>query len=98
MNRTDALFKLEHCATAVKGMGVTALYLFGSMARDEAGPSSDLDLFIDYDPAKRFSLLDLVGIKQFLEEELSMEVDIATRNSLHPLLRAEIEHSAVRIF
>ncbi len=60
--------------------------------------SSDLDVFIDYDPGSRFSLLDLIGIKQLLEEELAVEVDVTTRNSLHPMLRTDIEQSAVRIF
>ncbi|RWO14865.1 MAG: DNA polymerase III subunit beta, partial [Mesorhizobium sp.] len=73
-------------------------YLFGSAARDDAQPDSDLDLFIDYDPARRFSLIDLVGIKQFLEEKMSTEIDITTRDSLHPMLKAEIERSAVRVF
>ncbi len=98
MNRTDAIEKLQQHADAVKGMGATALYLFGSTARNEAGRSSDLDLYIDYEPAKRFSLLDLVGIKQFLEEMLSVKVDLTTRSSLHPMLRADIEQSAVRVF
>ncbi|MBB3607545.1 nucleotidyltransferase domain-containing protein [Rhizobium sp. BK602] len=98
MNRTDAIQKLQQHADAIKDMGATALYLFGSTVRDEARASSDLDLFIDYDPAKRFSLLDLVGIKQLLEEELSVDVDVTTRNSLHPMLRTDIEQSAIRIF
>ncbi|KGD85835.1 MULTISPECIES: nucleotidyltransferase [Rhizobium/Agrobacterium group] len=98
MNRADAIKKLQQHADTVKGMGATALYLFGSTARNEARALSDIDLFIDYDPAKRFSLLDLVGIKQFLEEELSVEVDVTTRSSLHPMLRTDIEQSAVRIF
>lgn len=98
MNRTDAISRLRRSADTVKGMGATALYLYGSTARDEAQAASDLDLFIDYDPGARFSLLDLVGIKQFLEEELAMDVDITTRNSLHPMLRADIEQSAIRVF
>ncbi|NHT75585.1 hypothetical protein C8J35_11042 [Rhizobium sp. PP-F2F-G38] len=98
MNRADAIAKLQRHADAVKGMGATALYLFGSTLRNEAHISSDLDVFIDYDSTKRFSLLDLVGIKQFLEEELAMEVDVTTRNSLHPMLRTDIERSAVKVF
>ncbi|MGG2475870.1 nucleotidyltransferase family protein, partial [Rhizobium sp. BR5] len=86
MKRTDAIRKLKRHAHAMKSMGATSLYLFGSTARDEALVSSDLDLFIDYDPGSRFSLLDLIGIKQFLEEELAVEVDVTTRNSLHPML------------
>ncbi|MGN6469296.1 MAG: nucleotidyltransferase family protein [Rhizobiaceae bacterium] len=98
MNRNDAIARLRQTADAVRGMGATALYLFGSTARNEAEAASDLDIFIDYDAGGRFSLLDLVGIKQHLEEELAMEVDVTTRSSLHPMLRADIERSAIRIF
>ena len=98
MPRIDAIRKLSKNAGAVKSMGATALYLFGSTVRDEADMSSDLDLFIDYDPSKRFSLIDLISIKQFLEDDLAIEVDVTTRSSLHPMLRDSIEHSAVRIF
>lgn len=98
MNRNDAIARLRQTADAVRDMGATALYLFGSTARNEAEAASDLDIFIDYDAGGRFSLLDLVGIKQHLEEELAMEVDVTTRSSLHPMLRADIERSAIRIF
>lgn len=79
-------------------MGATSLYLYGSTARDEAGPSSDMDLYLDYDPSSRFNALDLVGIKQFLEDSLGLAVDLTTRDGLHPRLRADIEKSAIRIF
>jgi uncharacterized protein len=98
MTRNEAMTKLKGCADAVKARGATSLYLFGSAARDEAKPDSDLDLFIDYDPAKKFSLIDLVGIKYLLEDELGVEVDVTTRDSLHPMLRQGIEQSAVRVF
>ncbi len=98
MNRAEAIRQLQQNADAVKGMGATALYLFGSTVRDEANESSDLDLFIDYDPSRRFSAFDLVGIKLLLEEQLHLPVDVTTRDGLHPRLRAEIEQSATRIF
>lgn len=79
-------------------MGATSLYLFGSTARDEARAVSDLDLLIDYDPNSRFNAFDLVGIKQYLEDELQLPVDVTTRDGLHPMLRAEIEQTAVRVF
>lgn len=83
---------------ALRALGATSLYLFGSVARDEAGPSSDLDLFIDYDAGQKFSLVDLAGLKLFLEDELSANIDVTTRNSLHPRLRRKIEDTAIRIF
>ena len=98
MDRTIAIKSLKKHADVVKSIGATALYLFGSTARSEATAASDLDLFVDYDPARKFSLLDLVSIKQFLEENLAVEVDVTTRSSLHPLLRSDIEQSAVRVF
>jgi predicted nucleotidyltransferase len=98
MNRIEAVSKLRKSADAVKGMGATALYLFGSTARDETSERSDLDLFIDYDASRRFSLLDLIAIKQLLEEEMAVEVDVTTRDSLHPMLKEDIERSAVRVF
>jgi predicted nucleotidyltransferase len=98
MNRIEAINKLKGRADAIKAMGATSLYLFGSAAHDEAQRGSDLDLFIDYDPHSRFNAFDLVGIKQFLEDELGVEVDITTRDGLHPMLRADIEQSALRVF
>lgn len=98
MEKAVAIRNLKRHAEAVKGMGATALYLFGSTARDEASGTSDLDLFIDYDPSMKFSLLELVGIKQFLEEKLAVEVDVTTRSSLHPMLRRDIEQSAIQVF
>lgn len=98
MTRNEAIQRLRRNADAIRAMGATSLYLFGSTASDHAGPASDLDLFIDYDAARRFSLIDLVCIKQFLEERMSAEIDITTRDSLHPMLKADIERSAVRVF
>ncbi|MGE7371083.1 nucleotidyltransferase family protein [Neorhizobium sp. NPDC001467] len=98
MKRNEAIEKLKSQADAIRALGATSLYLFGSVARDEAGPDSDLDLFIDYDPQSRFSAFDLVGIKIFLEEELALDVDLTTRDGLHPILKDRIEASATQVF
>ncbi len=98
MKRNEAMARLNGYADAIRARGATSLYLFGSAVRDDAEAESDLDLFIDYDPKKKFSLVDLVGIKLFLEDELGIEVDVTTRDSLHPMLRKNIEKSAVRVF
>jgi uncharacterized protein len=98
MNKIEAVHKLNAYADAIKARGATGLYLFGSTVRDEAGSDSDLDLFIDYDHDSKFNLLDLVDIKLLLEDELGMRIDVTTRDGLHPMLRQEIEQSAVRVF
>ncbi len=98
MNRTEAINKLKEYAVPIKAMGATSLFIFGSTIRDEANADSDLDLFVDYNPDSKFSLLDLVDIKLFLEAELGMEVDVTTRDSLHPMLKDDIGRAAVRVF
>lgn len=98
MKRNEIIRKLRSNADAVKSMGATSLYLFGSVARGDETASSDVDLFIDYDSSSMFSLIELVGIKQLLEEKMAIEVDITTRDSLHPLLKNKIENTAYRVF
>lgn len=98
MNRVRALKKLTAAADAVRAFGATALYLFGSTAKNKARPGSDVDVFIEYDKKRGFSLMDLAGIQLLLEEELNVPVDVTTRSGLHPLLREEIEKTAIRIF
>jgi uncharacterized protein len=98
MGRIEAIAKLRRHAQAIRAMGATSLYVFGSTVRDEERAARDLDLFIDYDPNGRFNAFDLVGIKQYLEDELKLPVDVTTRDGLHPTLRAEIEQTAVRVF
>jgi predicted nucleotidyltransferase len=98
MTRAEAIAALAPHADELKARGATALYLFGSTARDEAGSDSDLDLFIEYDTTRKFSLLDLVGIQHFLQDALPVRVDVTTRDSLHRVLKADIERSAVRVF
>jgi hypothetical protein len=98
MNRLDAIRQLTNRADALNARGATSLFVFGSTVRDQTRADSDLDLFIDYDPQRKFSLVDLSALKNFLEDELGLTVDLTTRDGLHPALRAEIERSAERIF
>lgn len=98
MERDAAIASLRNVESAVRALGATSLFLYGSTGRGENSAGSDVDVFVEYDPLTRFSLLDLAGIKVLLEERLGANVDITTRDSLHPLLRNRIERSAIRIF
>jgi predicted nucleotidyltransferase len=98
MNTSIAIEKLRQHAETLKGKGATALFIYGSRARGAHRPDSDLDVFVDYDPRNKFSLLDLAGLKLFIEEELDLDVHITTRDSLHPRLKPTIEREAIRVF
>jgi predicted nucleotidyltransferase len=98
MRRLDAIEALRAQTDRVRAMGATALYLFGSTARDAAEPSSDVDLFLDYHADRRFSLIELVSIQRLLEDRLGVRIDLTTRDGLDPMLKSGIEASAERIF
>jgi predicted nucleotidyltransferase len=76
---------------------VRHLYLFGSTARGEAGDGSVVDLFFDYDVGE-LSLFALMELKEQAARILGRKTDIMTRDSLHRVLRARIEASALQVF
>jgi uncharacterized protein len=93
----DAIDQIKQQSAILKGAGATSMYIFGSYARHENRPDSDLDVFVDYDPDKRFSLLDLIKLERMVAEHLKVPVEMTTRDSLNPLLRRRIEAEAIRV-
>jgi predicted nucleotidyltransferase len=79
------LDEIERIAT---GHGATSVKIFGSRARGDARPDSDLDLLIS--PGPRMSLFDMIGLEHDLEDLLGIEVDVVSERALHPLLRETI--------
>jgi predicted nucleotidyltransferase len=75
--RERVIALLRAHAEDIRGRGVTRLALFGSTARGEAGPSSDVDLLIEVDPHARFTLVDLAGLERFLTGLLLRPVEFA---------------------
>ena len=98
MNRAETLNILMQNADAIRAYGATALHLFGSAARDQLRPDSDVDLFIDYDPASGFDYFAFCRIEDLVQTALGREIDLTTRGGLHPSLRERIEKSSVRVF
>lgn len=78
--------------------GVAALSLFGSFARGDARADSDVDVLIDIAPDMRFGLVDLVEVKDFLEDRLGRSVDVVTKEGLEPLIRDRVLREAEAVF
>jgi uncharacterized protein len=78
-----------------QGHGARNVRLFGSVARGETTETSDLDLLIEMEPGR--SLLDVIAIKQDLEELLGCKVDVVTEAAISPYLRDKVIHEAVRL-
>jgi predicted nucleotidyltransferase len=95
-DRAVSLLKLHEREFHDAGIG--ALYLFGSVARDQAREISDVDIFFDLDRPQGFTLFDLVAVQERMQDILGTKVDLMTRNGIHPRRRERIEASAVRVF
>jgi predicted nucleotidyltransferase len=70
-----------NCGTASKAIKIA---IFGSYARDEAKPESDIDILVEF--SERKSLLDLEGIEQELSDTLGVKADLLTEKSISPYL------------
>jgi len=78
---------------AARGRGVRRVRVFGSLARGEDVPASDVDLLVDLEPGR--TLLDLAGFRREAEEVLGTPVDVATTDMLKERIRDEVETEAV---
>lgn len=97
LTRDEAIRRLRALEPDLRARGVVSLYLFGSTARDEARPDSDVDVFGDLEPGRRFGL-DYFGLKFVIQDAIGRPTDFMSRDSLHPLLRRDIEASALKVF
>jgi predicted nucleotidyltransferase len=97
MNRAEVIQVLKRHEAELKKLGVEHLFLFGSVARDDAKDDSDIDLFFDHQKG-RLGLYELMDVKERAREILGRSTDIMTRASLHPMLRERIEETALRVF
>jgi predicted nucleotidyltransferase len=86
---------LKKNSPAIKHLGVKSLAVFGSTARDEATPSSDIDILVEFKSPPTFD--QYIETKFFLEDLLGCKVDLVTQDGLKPLARAEVEKEAVYV-
>lgn len=87
--------KREQILSIATGHGASSVRLFGSVVRGQSRPDSDVDVLIDLERGR--TLLDIVAIKQDLEELLGTKVDVVTEAAISPYMREEIMREAVAL-
>lgn len=98
MDREHVIAKLRAHERQLKEAGIVSLSLFGSTARGDAGPNSDVDLLAAFDNTRRISLLDIVGMELDLSDMLGCKVDLIEEGTLKPRLQKSVEAEVVRAF
>ncbi len=93
MMKREMLFK--KLARMLKARGASRVAVFGSYARGEERPGSDLDIIVDF--SERKSLFDIIGIEQELSDKLGLKVDLLTEKSISPYLIDRIKKEMVVI-
>ena len=87
----------EHEAE-LRALGVTRLWLFGSLARGDPGRRSDVDVLISVPPPQKFSLLDLAGVRVELCDVLGRDTDVVIREDVQPRFWETIRDDLVEVF
>lgn len=98
MHKDAIIEKLVTLRPDLLAEGVTHVALFGSRARGDHGQESDLDLLLDVDPSSRFSILNLIGVEQIVEEATGISANAFMRRSLDEGFRASIKGDIVEVF
>ncbi len=95
MTREEVIHILSEHQAELSAMGVRSLTLFGSVARNETKPGSDVDLLVEF--SQPVGLFRFITLKQYLEELLGSAVDLGTVRSLKPRLKDGIMREAIYV-
>ena len=95
MKREQLIGFLKENMTKIKGYGVKSLAFFGSVARDEATDTSDVDVLVEFEGTVTFDCY--MDLKFFLEDSLGCSVDLVSKKMLKPRVRDRVELEAIYV-
>ena len=96
MKRDEVLKIISEHREQLEKLGVKSLLLFGSVARDEAGPDSDVDFLVELN--REMGLFEFIKIRLYLEDILNCSVDLGTEDALRENLREPVLKDVINAF
>jgi len=93
MDTQDAIATLRSYEADLRARGIRHAGIFGSVARGENRPDSDLDIIIDIEPEAHVTVFDYVGLKEYVAGLFDGPVDVVSRDGLKPHVRAATENA-----
>jgi uncharacterized protein len=98
MSRQEILARLRENEAALRARGISHAALFGSHARGDARPDSDIDIMVEFDPAAHVTLFNYAGLKDYIAGLFDGPVDVVNREGLKPYLRPAVITDAIYAF
>ena len=98
MDRAEIISRIKTVEPAIRAEGVAHVAIFGSRARGTAGPNSDLDVLIELEPGRRFSLMNLSGVGLLIEGATGLPAQIVLARSAEPAFKSRISGDLARVF
>jgi predicted nucleotidyltransferase len=98
MTREEAIARIKSHEAELRAGGINSLALFGSIARGDQRPDSDLDLMCDIDEGQNLSLFDFIGLRLRLEDIVGTHVDLVERAYMRPRIARRAMNDEVPIF
>lgn len=98
MNSEHVLDILRRAEPALRARGVMRAALFGSVARGDNQPDSDIDVMIEIDPAANLGIYEYVDIKEYVARLFDAPVDVVARENLKPHFRSRATADAIYAF
>jgi uncharacterized protein len=98
MRRDDVIARLKEAEPALRARGIRRAAVFGSIARGDDNPDSDIDILVEFEPGAEGTIYEYVRLKEFIASLFDGPVDVIDRDALKPHLRAPAARDTLYAF